>query len=579
MRDFNLFRRNILRTAGLGAAAAAMGGVASASSNKSALLAAEVLFNVRQFGATGNGKTLDTVAINLSIEACSRMGGGIVYLPPGTYLSGTVILKSNVTFYLEAGAVLLGSVNIDDFTPQAGPAVKRDATRWELPLDAKDAGQHKHLMFASDAENVTLAGPGKIDGQGPAFWAPSGRKHAAPEDLWKDHASDYMKSSSRPSPLLEFVGCQHLKIQDIQIENAPGWTLRSMNCSDVFIDRVTVKNPIVGPNSDGLDICNSKNVFISNCSLTVSDDIICLKSENPYGESIPVTKNVVITNCVMSGCCAGLKIGTATRGGFENISFSNSVIFNDDVKFNERVIAGVALTMVDGGWVSGVTVTGIRMERVRTPIFIRRGNRTPRQDGTAGTLKDILIDGINATGSILTSSITGLSAFPVENVSLSNIRIQSDEPGKEEWANLNPPELDRAYPEAQMFGRLPSFGLYCRHVSGLRIKDVVLSGSSVETRPAICLDDGKGVDISSVRSPTATVRQPVIKISQSENVWLRDSSVPPGGQALASIDGEKTRDVLVSGCDIRRAQTAVVIGPGTSKEEVTFSNNSTKSPA
>jgi hypothetical protein len=503
---------------------------------------------------------------------------GIVYLPPGTYLSGTVMLKSNVTFYLEAGAVLRGSVNIDDFTPQPGSVTEKHGTRWELPLDATDAGQHKHLLFAADAENVTLAGSGKIDGQGAAFWVPAGRKPASAQDLWKDGASDYLKSRSRPSPLLEFVGCRHLKIQDICIENAPGWTLRSINCSDVFIDRVTVKNPVFGPNSDGLDICNSKNVFISNCSLTVADDIICLKSENPYDDSIPVTKNVVITNCVMSGCCAGLKIGTATKGGFENISFSNSVIFNDDVKFNERVIAGVALTMVDGGWVSGVTITGIRMERVRAPIFIRRGNRTPRQDGSAGILKDILIDGINATGSILTSSITGLPSFPVENVSLCNIRIQSDEPGTEEWANLIPPEREQAYPEAQMYGRLPSFGLYCRHVSGLRLKDVVLGGSSMEERPAICLDDSKMVDISGLRSATATVRQPVIKITQSENVWLRDSSVPPGGQALAGIDGEKTRDVLVSNCYLREAQTPFVVGSATPKGEVTFSDNISKFP-
>jgi len=353
-----------------------------------------IIFEPHTYGAVGDGKTLDSGAINAAIDACHQAGGGIVYLRPGIYLCGTVILKSDITLYLEAGATILGSTNIRDYTPQPGPD------------PAGDAGQN-HLIFARKADNVSLAGSGKIDGQGKSFWIPSGRIAPPQEDLWKDVATYDWKPLERASPMMEFVGCRNFHMHDLRIENSSGWTMRFINCDKVFVQRITVKNPIFGPNADGMDISNSQNVFISDCLLEVADDVICLKSENPYGNGIPITKNIVITNCVLSSCCNGLKIGTMTKGGFENITFSNSVIFNDDVPLNERVIAGIALEMVDGGWVEGVNITGIRMQRVRTPIFLRRGNRTPRPDGAPGAMRGIMIDGVHATGAILTSSSHG----------------------------------------------------------------------------------------------------------------------------------------------------------------------------
>ena len=251
-------------------------------------------------------------------------------VPPGIYLSGTVVLKSNVTFYLEAGTTLLGSKNLSDYLPQAGMPPKGDTNQ-------------KHLVFARDAENVGLAGLGKIDGQGQSFWTPSGRVQLPPEEGWRDVIAYDWKPLARPSPMLEFYNCKNLHIENLRIENSPGWTLRPIHCDNVFISGISIKSSVYGSNTDGIDPTCCHNVFISDCFIDSGDDAICLKSENPYGEDLRVSKNITITNCVLTCCCNGLKFGTATHGGYENIVFTNSVIFNDDVPLNSRIISGIAL--------------------------------------------------------------------------------------------------------------------------------------------------------------------------------------------------------------------------------------------
>src|ERR1035437_9144770 len=253
------------------------------------------LVDVRAFGAAGNGTTLDTRAINAAIDACHSAGGGVAYVPPGVYLCGTAVLKSNVTLYLEAGATLLGSKSVGDYTPQPGPPALGDANQ-------------KHLLFARDAE-----------------------------DAWRYVATYDWKPTDRPSPMLEFVGCRHLRIEDVRIENASGWTLRPINCDHVVIRGITIKNPVIGPNTDGIDATGCWNLFISDCHIDTGDDAICLKSENPYGSEPRLSRNITITNCVLTCCCNGLKFGTATRGGFENVTFSNCVIANENVNLNARV--------------------------------------------------------------------------------------------------------------------------------------------------------------------------------------------------------------------------------------------------
>ena len=516
--------------------------------------------DVKEQGAVGDGQALDTLAINRAIDRCHDNGGGVVYVPPGTYLVGTVVLKSNVTLYLEAGATLLGSKRLEDYTPQPGPSSLGDANQ-------------KHLIFARDAENLGLAGPGRIDGQGSAFWVPSGRVPLLPVDGWRDVATYDWKALDRPSPMLEFYNCKHLRIEDIRIENAAGWTLRPIQCDTVFIRGIHIKNPVIGPNTDGIDLTCSRNVFISDCLIDTGDDAICFKSERPYGGDLRVSKNITITNCVLTSCCNGLKFGTATGGGFENIVFSNSVIFNDNVDAKARVIAGIALEIVDGGSLEGVVISNIRMQRARTPIFIRRGNRHSRPDGTPGTLRGVMIENIHATGGLLTSSVTGLQGFEVEDITLSNIRLDSEEGGKAEWTKKEIREAEDGYPEARMFGRLPAYGLYCRHARGVRLRNLEIKAVAGEARPALVCDDVEDLDVEGLRAAPGAGTQPVIKLIQTRRAFVHGCSAPAGTKTFLETQGERSGEIVLMNNNLTGAEQAVQSSAETPKSALTLSGN------
>ena len=313
------------------------------------------VFNPRQFGAIGDGRALDSPAINAAINACNKAGGGVVYCLPGRYLCGTVELKSNVTLYLEAGAVILGSTDVKQYTPKPGPDPN------------SDAGQG-HLIYARDVENISVVGPGKIDGQGRSFWTPTNRKPVPESEKWSDARHLDFKPNARISPMVELVNCTNLRLESIELTGASGWTLRPINCTRVFIQGITIRNPAIGPNTDGIDLTGCQHVVISDCLLDTGDDAICLKSENPYDNGPQLSKNIAITNCIITSSTTGFKIGTATQGGFENITFSNSTIVSSDPDIASRMVGGIAIELVDGGWIDGIVISGIQIQDARSPF-------------------------------------------------------------------------------------------------------------------------------------------------------------------------------------------------------------------
>lgn len=515
-------------------------------------------FDVRNYGAAGDGKVKDTAKIQDAVDECAKSGGGTVYLPPGVYLSGTVILRDNVAFFLEAGATLLGSTDLADYSSQTGPPLTGDANA-------------KHLLFARDAANVTVCGSGHINGQGRAFWVPSHRRAPEPEDAWRDVATYDWKPTNRPSPMLEFFNCRDLRIEDVTLENAPGWTMRPIECDGVVIRGIKIRNPVIGPNTDGIDPTCCRNVFVSDCDIATGDDAICLKSESPYGP-LGVCKNITITNCVLTCCCNGLKFGTATMGGFENVTFTNSVIYNNDVPLNARVISGIAVEMVDGGWVRGVVISNVRMQRVRTPIFIRLGNRgNGQRTPVPGKLRGVMIDNVYATGAILTSSITGLPGHDVEDVSLTNIRIDTEEGGKQEWTSRDIPELAARYPEARMFGRLPAYGFFCRHVSGLKLDSVQIVAATPDMRPAIHCHDVKDLRVDRFTASAPSSSEPLVVLSDVEKAFMTGCSLV--GDTGVELRGVRTRGVHLVANDFSRAVRAFNLRDGAAPDALAEAAN------
>ena len=454
-----------------------------------------------------------------------------------------------MTFHLEAGATLLGSTELSDYRHESGPPKLGDANG-------------KHLLFAREAKNVTLTGAGKIDGQGQAFWVPSGRKVPPPEDAWRDVATYDWKPLDRPSPMVEFFGCTNLRIENVTLANASGWTLRPIECDTVVIRGLKIRNPVIGPNTDGIDPTCCRNVFISDCDIATGDDCICLKSEGPYGR-MGLSRNITITNCVLTSCCNGLKFGTATRGGFENVTFSNSVISNEDVPLNARVIAGIAIEMVDGGWVDGVAISNIRMQRVRTPLFLRLGARNG-----AGRLRGVTIDNVHATGAILTSSITGIPGHPVEDIALSNIRIETGEGGKAEWTDRPVPELEKSYPEARMFGRLPAYGLYVRHANGVKLDGLRFATARADERPAVHCEDVSDLRIDRLDAAAPSTAQPLVRLVNVRQAVLDGCVAPKMAGAAVEVSGGESAGIHLAGDDFTRAAKAVDIKPGVAADAV-----------
>jgi polygalacturonase len=319
------------------------------------------------------------------------------------------------------------------------------------------------------------------------------------------------------------VNCRRLKIQDVRIENAPGWTLQIVNCDNVDIQGIAIKNPVNGPNTDGIDITGCQNVTVSNCSIDTGDDAICLKSENPYGPEPRLLKNILVTNCHLTTCCNGFKLGTSSEGGFENITFSDSVVFNANVPYRERVISGVALEVVDGGWIDGVIVKNIRMQRTRTPIFIRLENRKHVHDYPQRGLRNVNIENVEATEALLASSITGLPGMEIRNVTLSQIRVNNVLQSQPEWVGRSVPEKESAYPEARMFGMLPASGLYVRHAREFRLNDVAFTAPRGESRPTIIFDDVVGARLARVQSSPISGGMPLLLQSNSRDVQMAKS--------------------------------------------------------
>jgi len=427
---------------------------------------------VTRYGAKGDGRTLATLAIQRAIDACAAAGGGIVLLPGGAFLSGTLVLKDNVTLRIAPGAMLVASPRITDFTPY--PAK-------DVPLIAIDGStQNKgngpyHLIQASGARHIAIDGGGTIDGNGARYWDPD------PQKL-------FVSRRPRPSPLIEFADSAGIRIEDIKVRNAAGWTIHPLQSSDIRIEGVSIVNDPHGPNTDGIDVDSSRNVMIRDVSIDAGDDCIVLKTTGRTGvRPVRPTANVIVSGLVCSSDDQGVKIGTETLGDIRDVIFTDLLIYRSERQFRPPT-AGISISMVDGSVLENILVSNVVVRDAATPFFLRLGNRGRGQKvPVPGRARNIMLSDIVATGGTLASSITGLPGFPIEKVTLSNVRIQMAGGGK--TAAIAVPEAPGDYPQAPMFGPLPASGIYARHVDGLALRGVELATGRPDTRPPIVLDD------------------------------------------------------------------------------------------
>ncbi len=294
------------------------------------------VFNIIDFGAIGDGMTLNTRAIQQAINSAESAGGGRVIIPPGIYKSGTIFLKNNIILDVQPGATILGSENINDYTEMT----------WGHNRDR----QPYHLIMAKDVQNITISGGGTIDGNGPAFWQPHNPK---------DDPQWIMPKAKKISPLMEIQNCQNVRIQDVLLKTGGGWTLHLYDSDLIHVNRVQILNHLFSPNGDGIDITGCFDVTISDCIIKTCDDAICLKTTGDSREC----KRVTVTNCIIECSCAALKLGNESFRDISQVTLSNCTIFNSSRAF--------AIYAESAGTIEDIAVSNIVCD-TRSPLIYNR---------------------------------------------------------------------------------------------------------------------------------------------------------------------------------------------------------------
>lgn len=449
-------------------------------------------YNVKAYGAKGDGRQLDHIAINKAITACAEAGGGTVYVPAGIYLSGSIHLKSNINLLIDAGATILG----------APPELKAyDDAETFTGTAYQDGGHtyfHNSLIWGEHLSNVSITGRGRIDGGG-----------LTSKD--NEHNGDPTGGAiGTGDKAIAIKLSANILIRDVTIFHGGHFAILLTGCNMVTLDNLTIDT-----NRDGIDIDCCTNTMVSNCRVnSPNDDAICPKSSFALNRPM-ITENLSIVNCQVSGYKEGtlldgtmipakagwsngrIKFGTESNGGFRNCVVSNCTFRNCN---------GLALEEVDGGIMDNIIISNITMMDItHYPIYVTLGrrNRGPKATTKMGVVKNILISNITVTGadSLSGIQITGAPGYPVENIKLQNISVQYKGGGTLAQGLKAFPELERGYPEPFLLGANPAYGIFIRHATGVELDHISISTIKRDDRPAIIADDVNGLQISHFKAP------------------------------------------------------------------------------
>src|ERR1017187_1811527 len=566
MKTFDSARRDLLRLSSMGLAASAVSAIPAVGATKKAAAPPllPVQFDVRTFGATGDGKTVDSPAINKAIEAAEAAGGGTVIFPAGNYLSFSIRLKSHVDLYLSQGAAIIAADS-----PKPGETTGYMGGTYDPaePKTAYDAYQdyghnhwHNSLIWGEGISDFSITGPGLIWGKGWSLGAGPGRPPAAAGAGAAGRAGgaaggggfggarpgrgNYTQFQAEQAGVgnktISLKNCRNVVLRDFSLLKGGHFGLLVTG-----VDNLTIDNLKIDTDRDGMDIDCCRNVRVSNCTVNSPwDDAIVPKSSFALGYN-RACENIAITNCYVAGCwelgsvldgtwkrratggTGRIKFGTESNGGFKNMVISNCTF---------EGCQGLALETVDGALLEDVTVTNIAMRDILScPIYMRLGSRLRGPKGAAGTdqstvvgtLKRVLISGItcdNTAQARYGSNITGIPGFPIEDLKISDIFIQNAGGGTAEQAKIVVPENEIRYPEPGMLGTLPTHGFYFRHVNRLEMSHVEIKPMAADARPSIYTDDVHRADFFAITAPSTP---PAFSFNNSSDIrvlWSRARS-------------------------------------------------------
>ncbi|NWJ52846.1 MAG: glycoside hydrolase [Bacteroidetes bacterium] len=449
-------------------------------------------YNVSDFGVKADGITINTCSIQKAIDFINENGGGRLVFNPGSYVTGSIYLKSNVTLHLTNGAILLGSTNPFDY-------IKDKRIGW------------MSMIFAINQVNIGITGNGTINGRG--FITANNMVNYIHHGIYIDPLKlDRPNETNRPQNIY-FRECKNVKITDITLKDPASWNQTYDQCKNLYVDNIHVDSKSYW-NNDGIDVVDCDSVVIKNSYFDAADDVICFKSHDVNS----ICQNVIVDNCVGRSSANGLKFGTVSRGGFRNFKVTNLTIY-------DTYRSAITFAAVDGALIENIVVDGVRSINTGNVIFLRIGDRWSK--GKKPVMKDIMISnvyaevpffkpdaGYNYEGpiedlprNISPASIIGLPGYKIQNVKLKNIEIVYPGAGNPLYAKRgltnaeldSIPEMATAYPEFSQFKELPAWGIYIRHAEGIEFENVTFTALKKDYRPAIVIDDVKGISLKGMK--------------------------------------------------------------------------------
>jgi polygalacturonase len=514
-------------------AAAALGGGEAAAQARIAVRprSAAHSFLVTDFGAVGDGKTMATVALQKALDACGQAGGGTVMVPPGTYLTGPLFLRSNLVLELAAGAVLLGHTHFDDYPTIQG--------RWE----GNDRTVFASLLTALDVENVTITGRGALNGQGQPWrdaqrQTNTVRRNAGLHEREPENPPGSTLKWPRPR-MINLYRSKNILISGISVLDSPSWTIHPVLCENMTIDGVTIVSPKDSLNTDGIDPESCKQVRIANCYISTGDDCIILKSGYRYeeGKTLVPTQDVTITNCVFGFGQCGVGIGSETAGGVRDVVISNCVCDGtrrglyfktgrgrgasvENIRVNNYVMRNLVDTAV---WVSMWYVNGDRDKA--EPV----GPATP-------AMRNIHCSDMICTGTKRAALIEGLPERPIENLQIQNFHVEG-----------------------------ATTGISCMHVNGMVLERTTINAAN---GPAATFHAVHDLEVIHFRTDIASTTEPALRMNQVQDVLVASCRATPVRSTFLEVTGGSSAGISLA---LNRIAAGV--------KEVVFSGDATPDAA
>ena len=489
-----------------------------------------LFFNVADFGAVGDGKTLCTAGIQKAVDACAKAGGGKVVFPAGRYLTGPIFLRSNVHVELPSGVVLLGSTDFEKVPSIAG--------RWE----GIDRTVYASMFTGPDLENISITGRGVIDGQGDAWWkafrtVTAMRKKLGLVDREPENPPGSPLKWGRPR-MINLYRCKNVLISGLTVMNSPSWNIHPVLCDNVVLERLTIFSPSDSPNTDGIDPDSCRNVRISNCYISVGDDCITIKSGYRFqktGKNIP-SENIAVTNCVFAQGHGGVGIGSETSGGVRNVTVSNCVCEGTDrgIRFKTARSRG---NVVENFRAVNFVMRGVGDAISVTMLYNASDPRTaqPVDEGTP-TFREIHLSDITASDVKRAVLIEGLPEMPIQGISINNLVVNG-----------------------------AGAGIVCSNAAGMVFDNVVINAAK---GPAMEASDVRGIEVHRLRAPNPGKEQPVIRFQNVNDGLIQSSKAEEGTGTFLELKGTGNRDVSLIANRLSAASQEVAFVGGASESAV-----------